>query len=123
MDIAFEELNMEKIDFVTTNVVKCHPPQNRPSMEHEIENCLPFLEEEIKLYNPGLIITLGKDACSALLGTTLRPWEVFTVDLIQTTVKFVHARHPSYMVRQGLGDEFVEKFVEVVNEFNQRTPR
>jgi len=49
-----------------TAVVRCAPPQNRPTSE-EIRNCIPFLEEELRvLPNVGAIVTLGR---VAFLGT------------------------------------------------------
>lgn len=50
----------------TTNVVHCHPPKNRPSLPHEIDNCRPYLSREIDIVAPRLIISLGRDARAAL---------------------------------------------------------
>jgi DNA polymerase len=50
-------LNRQKI-FIT-NVVKCRPPQNRRPKKEEIEKCKPWLEKQIKILKPKLIITLG----------------------------------------------------------------
>lgn len=52
-----------------TNVVKCRPPGNRDPRSEEISACLPFLEEQIALVKPRAILTVGRFAASALLGT------------------------------------------------------
>lgn len=43
-----------------TNVVKCRPPNNRDPMPDEMAACAPYLERQIALVNPGVIVTLGR---------------------------------------------------------------
>jgi DNA polymerase len=43
-----------------TNVVKCRPPSNRDPMPEEIAACADFLDEQIALVHPRLIVTLGR---------------------------------------------------------------
>lgn len=42
------------------NMVKCRPPQNRDPSEDEVALCRPWLEEQIKLINPKIIVCLGR---------------------------------------------------------------
>lgn len=51
------------------NVVKCRPPGNRNPKPEEIERCAPFLEEQIRLVDPMVIVTLGNFATRFVLGT------------------------------------------------------
>jgi uracil-DNA glycosylase family 4 len=50
------------------NVVKCRPPGNRNPDAEEIAACLPYLQRQIELIKPKLIVALGKVASNALLG-------------------------------------------------------
>ncbi len=50
------------------NVVKCRPPGNRTPAADEIATCLPYLQRQIELLQPKLIVALGKVASNALLG-------------------------------------------------------
>ena len=50
------------------NIVKCRPPGNRTPEADEIATCLPYLERQIALIQPKLIVALGKVASNALLG-------------------------------------------------------
>ncbi len=43
-----------------TNVVKCRPPQNRDPLPTEIHTCRQWLDSQIKLINPRMIVTLGR---------------------------------------------------------------
>ena len=45
-----------------TNVIKCRPPENRDPLPHEVESCWPYLEKQIDLINPRVIVTLGRHA-------------------------------------------------------------
>lgn len=54
-----EELNMTREDFYIANVVKCRPPNNRDPQEEEIDACRGYLEKQIEIINPKVIVTLG----------------------------------------------------------------
>ncbi|HZP13124.1 MAG TPA: uracil-DNA glycosylase [Nevskiaceae bacterium] len=51
------------------NVVKCRPPGNREPAEDEAESCRPFLEAQLRLVKPKLIVALGRVAAQRLLVT------------------------------------------------------
>lgn len=68
LNLSLERAGLTKGDIFTTNVVHCHPPGNRASLPHEIENCRPFLLRELQIIQPRLVIGLGKDASAALRG-------------------------------------------------------
>lgn len=51
------------------NVVKCRPPGNRDPEADEVEACRPYLEQQIKLIKPKLIVGLGRIAAQRLLAT------------------------------------------------------
>lgn len=62
IDDALAIVGRDKGELFITNVVHCHPPDDRPSHRHEIDNCLHFLHEELDVVAPRLIIGLGGDA-------------------------------------------------------------
>lgn len=49
------------------NVVKCRPPGNRTPLPEEMESCMPYLQKQIELIRPKLILCLGLVAAGALL--------------------------------------------------------
>jgi uracil-DNA glycosylase family 4 len=55
-----EKINLSRQDVYITNVVKCRPPGNRDPQAAEIEACRPYLDTQIDLIRPRLIITLGR---------------------------------------------------------------
>ena len=54
-------------DVYIANAVKCRPPQNRTPEASEIATCRPYLERQIELIKPRLIVALGRPAAQALL--------------------------------------------------------
>jgi len=56
-------------DVFICNVLKCRPPGNRTPQPEEVEQCRPYLEEQIRVIKPLLIMALGASAAQALLRT------------------------------------------------------
>lgn len=54
------EARLPRDDVFICNVVRCRPPRNREPRPDEIEACSPYLDRQIKLIKPKLIVTLGK---------------------------------------------------------------
>ena len=55
-----ESIKMKREDVYITNIVKYRPPENRDPTSKEIADCAKWLEEEIKLIDPTLIVFLGR---------------------------------------------------------------
>lgn len=53
-------IGLRRGDVFIANVVKCRPPDNRDPLPDEIEACQPYLERQIELIQPKLVITLGR---------------------------------------------------------------
>ena len=69
LDKMLHNLQLDREEVYITNVLKSRPPGNRDPQPDEIEACLPFLLKQIKAIRPQVIVTLGKVATDALLGT------------------------------------------------------
>ncbi|HEY3942988.1 MAG TPA: uracil-DNA glycosylase [Acidimicrobiales bacterium] len=65
-----EELGRDRRSCYIANVVKCRPPQNRDPKPEEIAACRPYLQRQIELIDPVVIVTLGNFASRLLLETT-----------------------------------------------------
>jgi DNA polymerase len=68
--LVLEEMGLTRDDFYITNTVKCRPPGNRDPLPEEIDTCWPFLEKQLGLMSPRVVVTLGNFATKLLLGTT-----------------------------------------------------
>ena len=64
------DLNREKV--YIANIVKCRPPRNRDPLREEAEACQIWLERQIALVNPHLIVCLGRIAATYLIHDSFR---------------------------------------------------
>lgn len=60
LDSLLDEVPLKREDVYITNVVKCRPPGNRDPEPDEVAACLPYLEAQIELIDPRVIVTLGR---------------------------------------------------------------
>jgi DNA polymerase len=62
-----DEINIKREDVYLTNICKCRPPENRDPLPEEIKECWPWLEKQIKIIDPEIIVTLGKYALNSFI--------------------------------------------------------
>lgn len=70
LDRILEAVGLGRQDVYVTNIVKCRPPANRAPEQGETETCTElWLEPQLRLLRPRLILTLGNTPTQYLLGT------------------------------------------------------
>lgn len=62
-----EKMGYRREDVYIANIVKCRPPQNRDPEADEMVSCFPFLNEQIRIIRPKIIVSLGKIATYNLM--------------------------------------------------------
>lgn len=81
------------------NVVKCRPPGNRDPEGDEVEHCLPFLKQQIRIIGPRVICSLGRVAARTLVGPEFKitrdrgKWQAFM------GIPLMPTYHPAYLLR------------------------
>lgn len=60
LDELLEKIGLQREKVFITNVIKCRPPGNRDPQTDEIEACRPYLDRQIELIKPKMVITLGR---------------------------------------------------------------
>ncbi len=73
LEECIEKVGYFRDDVIITNIVRCQPPANRDPSVEEINACAPFLEAEIKCYNPKVILALGAFSTKYFLVNTFSP--------------------------------------------------
>ncbi len=63
-----QSVDFKREEVYITNMVKCRPPGNRTPTQIEMDSCFPYLEAQIAIINPSIIITLGSTSTLYLLG-------------------------------------------------------
>ncbi len=67
LNSMIESIGMTREQVFITNVVKCRPPGNRDPLPEEVKSCWPYLEAQIKIIKPKLIVTLGRHSMGRFL--------------------------------------------------------
>jgi DNA polymerase len=97
-----EGIGLTRDDVYIANVVKCRPPGNRDPQPDEIASCRPYLERQLDLIAPKVVVTLGNFATKLLLDTKVGITKLrgqqfpFRGDAV-----LIPALHPSAVLRNG----------------------
>lgn len=67
-----EEIGLSRQEVFITSVLKSRPPNNRVPRPEEVEACRPYLERQIELIEPQIVVLLGTTAVSTVIG----PWKM-----------------------------------------------
>ncbi len=60
LNYLIESIGMKREDVYITNIVKCRPPNNRDPLPAEIMTCTGYLDKQIQILQPKIIVTLGR---------------------------------------------------------------
>jgi uracil-DNA glycosylase family 4 len=60
LDRLLASINLKRAEVYIANVIKCRPPDNRDPLPTEIQNCRHWLDSQIELIKPKMIVTLGR---------------------------------------------------------------
>jgi DNA polymerase len=107
-------------DIYVCNIIKCRPPKNRKPTEDECNTCINYLEEQLKIVSPKVIVALGNTALSGLLpfdgGITKLHGKFFK----RGDVLVMPCYHPSYVLRNGssgpIYNEFKQDLQSAINK-------
>lgn len=93
-------INLQREQVYIANVVKCRPPQNRNPKEEEMKQCAPFLQQQIQLIQPKLIIALGAVAAQHLLAKNTPIGQLRQQQLYYQNIPLIATYHPAYLLRR-----------------------
>jgi DNA polymerase len=94
-----EKIGMKREGVYIANIVKCRPPNNRDPEEDEIATCRPFVEMQIEIIRPKVIITLGRVSTQALLNTKVPISRLRGNFSEHRDIPVMPTFHPAYLLR------------------------
>lgn len=104
LDRMLAAIGLDRNSAYIANVIPWRPPGNRTPTPHETEICRPFIERQIELVNPKVLVNLGGPSAKTLLNTTegilrLRGnWRVHTT-ASGVAIPAMPTLHPAYLLR------------------------
>ena len=100
LDKGLGEAELSRDEVYVTNVVKCRPPGNRNPSRDEMLHCQDYLEDQIRIVKPKVIVLLGKVAAEFLLGREVKiTRENGQVDAKHKGTPTMTVLHPAYVLR------------------------
>lgn len=111
------ELNEE--DFYIANVLKCRPPNNRDPQLEEILQCTSYLEQQIGILKPDLILALGRFAGQFLLNKPAALKQLRNTIHYYKNIPFIVSYHPAYLLRNPVDKKKTYEDLQAVKRFLQ----
>ena len=114
-------IGLKREDVYITNMVKCRPPNNRDPLPGEIEACKPYLDRQLDMIAPKVVVTLGRYSLARFFPDETigeahgrpRPWNGLTVYPIY---------HPAAALRSSKLRETLEKDFQVLPTLLESPP-
>jgi uracil-DNA glycosylase family 4 len=103
LDRMLAAIGLDRTTAYIANVIPWRPPGNRTPTPQETQICLPFIQRQIELVNPDVLVTLGNPSTQALLSTregimrTRGRW--FDYDTGTRVIRAIATFHPAYLLR------------------------
>lgn len=117
--LAAAEFKREEV--YIANVVKCRPPGNRLPNPDEVRVCRNFLEAQIRLIKPRIVVCLGALAAQTVIDPKAKIGQVRGKWLARNGIKIMATYHPAALLRnEGYKRPTWEDFKLIRNEYQQR---
>lgn len=103
LDLMIGAIGLNRTTAYIANVIPWRPPGNRTPTPQETQICLPFIQRQIELVNPDVLVTLGNPSTQTLLSTregimrTRGRW--FDYETGGRTIRALPTFHPAYLLR------------------------
>jgi uracil-DNA glycosylase len=103
LDRMIAAIGLDRGNAYIANVIPWRPPGNRTPTPQETQICLPFIQRQIELVNPDVLVTLGNPSTQTLLSTregimkTRGRW--FDYDTGTRVIRALATFHPAYLLR------------------------
>ena len=100
-------------DCYISNIVKCRPPNNRKPKSIEIENCMPWLDSQIELIKPKVIVLAGSTAVQSYLNINQPISKIRGKWITRKSIKYMPIFHPSYLLRNSSNEKGKPKWLTI----------
>ena len=102
LDKILTELGLDvQKDIYVCNIVKCRPPNNRRPTDDETNHCINYLEGQLQIVNPKVIVALGNTAVSNLINTTYGITKIRGKFFKRGKALVMPTYHPSFLLRNN----------------------
>ena len=116
MNQAFIGLGIKREEVYIANIVKCRPPNNRNPESDEAESCKEYIQSQINLVNPKIIVLLGSVALKNILGEEYKITASRGKWVEKDGIKYMPTFHPAALLRDETKKiDFWQDLKQVIN--------
>jgi uracil-DNA glycosylase family 4 len=95
LDQLLKGIGLSRADVFITNILKCRPPGNRDPQPVEVEACSPYLEQQLRLIHPEVVLVLGRHALARLLPGYESISRLHGKVIVKDRVSYIPIYHPA----------------------------
>jgi len=92
-------MGLKREQVFIANIVKCRPPGNREPAPDEVATCTPYLERQLEIIRPRVIMTLGRPSSQYMLQTKISMGKMRGQWHAWRAIKLMPTYHPAYVLR------------------------
>src|SRR5215510_3604979 len=101
LETLLGEIGLSRDAVYIANVIKCRPPGNRDPLPAEIDACRPYLDDQLTLVDPRVVVTLGNFATKLLLDTQEGITKLRGREFPYRSGVIIPVFHPAAVLRNG----------------------
>lgn len=119
LNAMLKAIGLARDQVFIANILKCRPPENRDPHQEEALSCEPFLQRQIALINPRVILAVGRIAAQNLLKTDVAVGKLREREHVvgEGNIPLVVTYHPAYLLRSPEHKEQAWRDLQVVARF------
>lgn len=99
LDTYLTAVGLRRADVYIANIVKCRPPGNRDPLPDEQESCIGWLETQMELISPKIIVCLGRVAAKRLIGSEFKVTAEHGIVYQRGGYQIMGTFHPAALLR------------------------
>lgn len=99
LDVQLQLIGLDRTQVYIANIVKCRPPHNRDPHPEERSSCFPWLERQIALVDPKIIVCLGRISATTLIDPNFKITREHGQWYEINGRKYIATYHPSALLR------------------------
>jgi len=129
LDKLLENIGLSRNEVFIGNILKCRPPQNRDPRPDEIEACTPYLDRQIRVIQPKIMVTLGRHSTAYIFnkvglkfyGISKLHGRIYEVTVLDLPVVLIPMYHPAVALYNArLKDDLKMDFEVLRNVLSER---
>lgn len=101
LNAMLQAINLKRTDVYIANILKCRPPNNRDPSPQEVKSCTPYLQQQIAIIQPKILVAVGRIAAQFLLNTVEAMGRLRgkTYQYGPQKIPLLVTYHPAYLLR------------------------